>query len=59
MTVPWYEPFLREDRLHTSESDVLGRQILTYVDGPRAKRINLFLVVEDPYHGYSNEAKRA
>ena len=59
MAVPWYEPFLREDRLYTSESDVLRRQILTYVDAPRAERINILLVVVDPYHRYSNEAERA
>ena len=29
-------------RLYTSESDVHRRQILTYEDGPRAERINLY-----------------
>ena len=28
-----------QDRLYTSESDVYRRQILTYKDGPRAKRV--------------------
>ena len=27
------------DRLHTSESDVYRRQILTYKDGPRTERV--------------------
>ena len=29
-------------RLYTSESDVYRRQILTYKDDPRAKRVNVF-----------------
>ena len=29
------------DRLKTSESDVYGRQILAYEDGPRAERIKM------------------
>ena len=36
------------DRLYTSESDVCGRQILTYKDGPRAERIKTFRMVLDP-----------
>ena len=31
---------LRGDRLYTSESDVQRRQILTYKDGPRAKKVS-------------------
>ena len=31
------------DRLYTSESDVYGRQILTYKDGPRAERVKIAL----------------
>ena len=32
------KPFQYGDRLDTSESDVCGRQILTYEDGPRTGR---------------------
>ena len=31
--------FQREYRLHTSDSDVYRRQILTYKDGSRAERV--------------------
>ena len=34
-------PFQCGDRLYTSESDVYRRQILTYKDGPRAKRVDV------------------
>ena len=30
------------DRIYTPESDVYRRRILTYKDGPRAKRVNTF-----------------
>ena len=42
------QPFQRGDRLYTSESDVCGRQILTYKDDPRAERIKIFLMTVDP-----------
>ena len=42
-----------------SESDVCRRQILPYKDGPRTKRIKIFLISVDPQHRYSNEAERA
>ena len=32
--------FQRGDRLHTSESDVYRRQILTYKDDPCTERVN-------------------
>ena len=41
-------PFQCGGRLYTSESDVHRRQILTYKDGPRTERIQIFLVVVDP-----------
>ena len=31
---------------------------MTYKDGPRAKRIKIFMKVVDPQHMYSNEAER-
>ena len=31
-----------------SESDVCGRQILTYKVGPRTERIEIFLIAVDP-----------
>ena len=34
-----FDPFQRGDRLHTSESDVFRRRILTSKDGPRTERI--------------------
>ena len=34
----------RGDRLYTSESDVYRRQILTYKDGPRGGRIEIFIM---------------
>ena len=33
-----------------SESDVCGRQILTYKDGPHAERIQIFITAVDPQH---------
>ena len=30
-------------QLYTSESDVCRRQILTYKDGPRTERVNIYL----------------
>ena len=39
-------PFQCWDRLYTS--DVCGRQILTYKDGPRTERIKIFIIVVDP-----------
>ena len=42
------EPFQRGDCLYTSESDVSRRQILTYKDGPRTERIEIFLTAVDP-----------
>ena len=41
------KPFQRVDRYYTSESDVCGRQNLTYKDGPRTERIKIFIVVVD------------
>ena len=35
-----YQIFQRGYRLHTSESDVNRRQILTYEDGTRSKELN-------------------
>ena len=40
-----FEFVQRGDRLYTSESDVYGRQILTYKDGSRAERVNLTTIV--------------
>ena len=34
--------------LFTSEPDVYRRQILTYIDDPRAERIKVFLMAVDP-----------
>ena len=41
------------------KSDVCRRQILTYKDGPRTEKNKIFIMAEDPYHRYSNEAERA
>ena len=38
------EPFHRDNRLYTSESDVCRRQILMYKDDPRTERIKIFLM---------------
>ena len=54
-----YYPFQRRDRLYTSESDVCRRQILTYKDGPRTERVEIFIMTVDPSHRYSNESERA
>ena len=35
-------------RLYTSESDVCGRQILTYKDDPRTEIIEIFIMAVDP-----------
>ena len=45
-----YQPFQRVDRLYTSESDVYRRQILTYKDGPRTKRIEKNLIAVYTYN---------
>ena len=39
---------LHGDRLYTSESDVFIHQNLTYKDGPRTEKIQIFLMVVDP-----------
>ena len=36
------------NRLYTSESDVCGRQILTYKDDPRTERIEIYIMVVGP-----------
>ena len=43
-----YYFFQREDCLYMSKSDVCRRQILTYKDGPRTKRIKIFILAVDP-----------
>ena len=62
-----FEPFPRGDRLYTSASDVrrytsasdVCRQMLKYNDGPRTKRMKIFLTAVDPWHRHSNESERA
>ena len=41
------QPFQRGERLHTSESDVCRRQILTYKDDRRTERIDIFIMAVD------------
>ena len=51
----WFYP----DCVALQQSDVHRRPILTYKDGPRTEIIEIFIMVVDPYHRYSNEAERA
>ena len=46
-TLAQHEPSKCGDRLYTSKSDVLRRQILTFNDGPRTE---IFILVVDPYN---------
>ena len=50
-------PFQRVDRFYTSESDICRRSILTYKDGSRAERVDIFLMAVDPQDRYLKESK--
>ena len=39
----------RGNRLYTLQFDVCIRQVLTYKDGPRNERINIFLIAVYPF----------
>ena len=45
--------------MHAYIYEIFDSEILTYKDGPRTERIQIFIMIVDPDHRYSSQAERA